>query len=138
MSRKFWLAVLALASLGIADCGLASAATNNAATSASKQTIAQKSAKKLARRVDPAIASCKLFGSDGRTPRPALTHMKQGDHARIRAEYDLIQQTKRGNGDEAVYYEQLTGDRKSNPKLGRFRVGDSLGMKKGCTLTGVP
>ena len=43
-----------------------------------------------------------------------------------------------GNGDEAAYYMLLTGDSGANPKLNRFRVGDSLGMKKGCTLSGTP
>ena len=50
----------------------------------------------------------------------------------------MIQEASKGNGDENVYFETLTGDRTNNPKFNRLRADDSLGKKKGCLLSGTP
>jgi hypothetical protein len=130
-----WFPAFAIAVLALAAPDLASAQVKTGTTAGVAAPVVKKVVKR-ARLIDPSIASCKMFGSDGKTARPGVTHMTQGDHARVRAEHMMIREASKGNGDEAVYYDLLTGDSTNNPKLNRFRVDDSLGRKKGCLLTG--
>ena len=133
-----WIPVLAIALLAVAAPDAANAQVKTGTPAEVITSVVQKIVKKRARTIDGSITSCKMFGSDGVTPRPAQTYMKQSDQARVRAEYELMRRAASGNGDEAAYYMLLTGDSRANPKFNRFRVGDSLGMKKGCTLSGTP
>jgi hypothetical protein len=136
---RFWILTLAVAVLALSTPDLASAQVKTGTTAGAVAPIVQKVIKKRARLVDPSIATCTMFGSNGKTIRPGVTHMTQGDHARIRAEHQMMSRaTAQGNGDEAVYYEALTGDARANPKFNRLRIADRLGLKKGCLLSGTP
>ena len=134
---KIWFTGLAVAMVALEVSVVASAQVKTGTTAGATAPVTQEVVKKRARIIDPSVATCKMFGSDGKTPRPSMTHMTQADHARIRAEHGMMSRVRsQGNGDEAVYYDLLTGDSSANPKFNRLRIADKLGLKKGCLLSG--
>ncbi len=137
MARSMiWIPAFAIVAICIAASPDPAKAGTSKGTTAGQvgeaKPLQAKGIKRQGRRVDDSVTTCRMFGSDGLTPRPGLMHMKQSDHARLRAENDLIEMSQRGNGDEAAYYRSLTGNSADNPKLNRYRVADRLGMKKAC------
>jgi hypothetical protein len=133
---KVWIPVVALALLALSIPDLASAQVKTGTTAGAATPVAKKKVLR-ARIIDPSVASCSMFGSNGKTPRPGGTFMTQHDHALIRAEHQMMTRAAtQGNGDETVYYKALIGEGGANPKLNRLRVADDLGRKKGCLLSG--